>query len=157
MKQFPRDGNKAGLKAAFALTEVLVSVSLVGVMFVSLYAGLSAGFAVINRARENLRATQIALEKMETVRMYSWDQINSNNFVPATFSAPFYPTVSGETNSSGLVYHGTTEIRPADVPSAYSNDVREVVVTVSWTNRNIGHRREMRTFISQYGMQRYIY
>ena len=144
-------------ETAFTLAEVMVGVALMGVMFVSLYAGLSSGFATIDRARQNLRATQVALEKMETIRMYSWEQVNSNGFVPPTFTAPFYPLVAGEAAEDGIVFFGTTEITTADVPSAYSNDMRQVVVTVSWTNNNIGCHREMRTFISQYGMQRYIY
>ena len=49
------------------MVEVLVAVSLVGIMFVSLYSGISSGFAVVQLARENLRATQILQEKMETI------------------------------------------------------------------------------------------
>jgi type II secretory pathway pseudopilin PulG len=142
---------------AFTMAELMVGIALMGVMFVSLYAGLSSGFAIIDRARQNLRATQVALEKMETIRMYSWEQINSNGFVPPTFTAPFYPLSENDADASGIVFHGTTKILPAEVPSAYSNDMRQVIVTVSWTNSNLGFTREMRTFISQYGMQRYIY
>jgi len=143
--------------AAFSIAEVLVAFALVGVMFVSLYAGISSGFAVIALARENLRATQVLLEKMETVRMYSWDQINSNGYVPPTFTAPFYPAVSGATNNSGVTFYGTTLITNAAVNNAYADHMREVIVNVNWTNKNIKHNREMRTFISEYGMQRYIY
>ena len=144
-------------KAGFSIIDVLVSFILVGLMFVSLYGGLSSGFAVISLARENLRATQVVLEKMETVRMYSWDQVNSNGFVPPTFTAPFYPDVTGGTNMPGITFYGTTVITNADVDNAYRDNMRQVTVTVNWTNRNVKHTREMRTLISQYGMQRYIY
>jgi Tfp pilus assembly protein PilV len=143
--------------AAFGLTEVLVAFVLVGVMFLSLYAGISSGFSLIGSARENLRATQVLLEKMETVRMYSWDQINSNGYVPPAFTAPFYPNLGAASNSVGIVFYGTTLITNAVVDPAYSNQMREVIVNLNWTNKNVGHSREMRTYISQYGMQRYIY
>jgi type II secretory pathway pseudopilin PulG len=143
---------------AFALTEALIAVALFGVMFLSLYSGISSGFDVVNLARENVRATQVALEKLETIRMYSWDQVNSNGYIPRSFTAPFYPTTqrSSSSGGSGVVYHGRTEIAPAIVDPVYSNSMREVTITLTWTNGTTGRRREMKTFISEYGMQRYI-
>jgi hypothetical protein len=150
--------HQARAESAYTLAEVVIASAIVAVMAVSLYLGISSGFGMVNMSRQNLRATQIALEKMETMRMYSWDQVNSNGFVPETFTAPFFPAVTGAPGSDGgLTYYGKTEITGADLPSAYSNDVRMVVVTITWTNRNIAQKREMRTLISQYGMQRYIY
>jgi prepilin-type N-terminal cleavage/methylation domain-containing protein len=144
---------------AFTLAEVVIAIAVVSIMFVSLYSGISAGFGLINSARQNLRATQVALEKMETMRMYSWEQINSNSFVPQTFTAPFFPmTLSGgQTNSGGLTYYGTTVLTNAGLTNSYNLDTRLVIVTVKWTNGHAGFTREMRTMVSQYGMQRYIF
>lgn len=149
---------KANCSLAFAIAEVVVSVALISIMFLSLYAGISSGFAVVNLARQDLRATQIALDKMETMRMYSWEQINSNGFVPVSFTAPFFPTVStNSTNNGGLTYYGTTILTNTAFTNLYNSDLRMVIVTLKWTNGHIGQTREMRTLISQYGMQRYIY
>ena len=57
---------------AFSMIEILVAMVVLGIMFVSLYSGFSSGFAVVQLARENLRATQILQEKMETIRLYTW-------------------------------------------------------------------------------------
>jgi prepilin-type N-terminal cleavage/methylation domain-containing protein len=141
---------------AFTLVEVLLSISVFAVMGVALYGGISFGFATITLARQNLRATQIALEKMEIARMYSWDQINSNGFVPTTFTAPFYPMSGSETNG-GLTYYGTTAISAFPKNISYSGDMRQITVHLSWTNRTVPQSLEMSTYISQYGMQRYIY
>jgi prepilin-type N-terminal cleavage/methylation domain-containing protein len=144
---------------AFTLAEVVIAIAIVSIMFISLYSGISAGFGLINSARQNLRATQVALEKMETMRMYSWEQINSNSFVPQTFTAPFFPTTltGGQTNSGGLTYYGTTVVTNAALTNSYNLDTRLVIVTVKWTNGQVGFTREMRTMVSQYGMQRYIF
>src|SRR5207237_602455 len=80
-------------QSAFSLVEMIVCTAIMVILFVSLYGGISSGFAVVNLARENLRANQIIVEKMETVRLYNWDQINSNGFLPPTFTAPFFPGV----------------------------------------------------------------
>jgi len=145
-------------EAAFSLVEMLMAMSILAVGTVSLFGGISYGFASITLARQNLRATQIALEKMEIVRMYSWDQINSNGYVPATFTAPFFPmaSITGDTNG-GMTFYGVMTITNFPKTISYSGDMRLVTVTLNWTNRNAAQKLEMSTFISQYGMQRYIY
>ena len=150
---FPRKGSAS---TGFSLIEVLVAMAIVGILFVSLYAGFLSGFQVIHLSRENLRATQILLEKMETIRLYTWDQVNSNGFIPKTFTAYYYP---GETNASGLRYSGSVTITnmPPDSQITYGANMRQVTVAITWTNSNIRRVREMTTFISRYGLQNYIY
>jgi hypothetical protein len=150
----------AGSRAAesgFTLAEIMVGCVLLAMMVISLYGGISFGFASINMARQNLRATQIALEKMEITRMYSWEQLNSNGFVPRNFTAPFYPSADGIDTNGGLTYYGTTIITNVNRHPAYSNEMREMRVFLSWTNKNIPQSLEMSTYLSEYGMQRYIY
>ena len=150
----------AGSRAAeggFTLAEILVGCVLLAMMVISLYGGISFGFASINMARQNLRATQIALEKMEITRMYSWEQLNSNGFVPRNFTAPFFPTPGVSNTDGGLTYYGTTLITNVNRHPGYSNEMREMRVFLTWTNNNIPQSLEMSTYLSEYGMQRYIY
>src|SRR6266480_6807760 len=113
---------------AFTLMEVLVVVAIIGVEFVSLYLGMTQGFGIVQVARENLRATQILQEKMETIRLYTWDQINTAGFIPPTFTAAFYPAGS-QTNTQGATYQATMTI--SDVPpplstASYAKDMKMV-------------------------------
>jgi prepilin-type N-terminal cleavage/methylation domain-containing protein len=55
--------------AAFTLIEVLVATLLIGIAFVSLYAGVSSALVQVQLAREDLRATQVLLEKSELLRL----------------------------------------------------------------------------------------
>lgn len=144
---------------AFSLVETCIAVAICGILLVGLYGGVSWGFSLVKSSREDLRATQIALEKMETMRMYSWDQFMDPGFVPPTFTAPFFPVLdtNGVVIATGITYYGTTTITNASVPSGYSNSLRRVIVTVTWTNGTVGRSRSMETMVSQYGMQRYIY
>ena len=147
---------EAGSKA-FTLMEVLVAVAIIGVQFVTLYLGMTQGFGIVQVSRENLRATQILQEKMETIRLYTWDQITNAGFIPPTFTAPFFPT--GQTNQ-GVNFEGTMTI--GDVPSplsnaSYASDLKLVVVQVNWTSGNVQRKREMRTLVSHYGLHNYIY
>src|SRR5256886_15734140 len=82
-----------GRRAAFTLIEVMAASGLAGIMFVSVFAGLTGSFEMVRANRENLRAGQILLEKMELIRLYNWNQItgaDTTTFVPATFSGAYY-------------------------------------------------------------------
>ncbi len=138
----------------YSFVELLIGVAVVGIMFVTLYWGIAAGFSVIQLARENLRATQILQEKMETIRLYRWDQINSSGFIPATFTEPFYATTQ---STGGLIYTGAVSIASAPITESYSNDMRQVTMSVSWQSAGVLRKREMTSFITRYGLQLYIY
>jgi hypothetical protein len=157
---------------AFSLVEVVFSMALISVVFVSLYGGIATGFGLVNLARENLRANQIIVEKMDTLRLYSWDQINSNGFVPVTFSAQFFPSaitniVESDNstirtnvivlNGGGVIYYGKVEFTNAPVSSEYATNMRLVTVSLSWTNAGTARTRQLQTLVSQSGMQNYVY
>lgn len=145
---------------AFSLMEVLVSVSVVSIVFVSMYSGLSMCVGFVQLARENLRAAQILQEKMETIRLYNWDQLNQAGFVPATFKAPFYTPNSGSNPPSdgNFNYDGTLKISSGPfVTETYKDDIKMVEVTVSWTTGKIPRTRSVSTFVARDGLQNYIY
>lgn len=139
------------------MAEVLVGVAILGILFVTLYAAFSSGFAVIQLARENLRATQVIQEKMETIRLYSWDQINTPGFIPKEFEAPFYPVGAHAGLEPGLTYYGKVAISDAPMGESYGAEVKLVKVTLKWTSGRLERQREVQTFVSRYGLQNYIY
>ena len=141
--------------AAYTMVEILVATAVLGIMFISLYAGFSSGFALIQVARENLRATQILQEKVETIRLYTWEQINTTNFVPTTFTEYFYAT--GTNDKTSFSYTGTMKIESAGLTESYKDDLKKVTISVSWGSRKLAHTRQMKTFITKHGLQYYVY
>jgi type II secretory pathway pseudopilin PulG len=141
--------------AGFSLFEATMAMAVVGICSLALFSGLTSGFFNIQLARENLRATQIMLEKTETLRLYNWDQINTAGFVPTNFAAQYDPNAPD--GSQGLTYNGTLTIGPAPLSTSYSNDVRLVVVTVTWRTGGINRNREFNTYVARNGLQTYIY
>ncbi len=135
----------------------MMGVGIMGVMFVSLYAGLSYGYAATNLTRQDERATQILEEKMEILRLVSWNQVTNTGGIPASFTASYYS--SNPTNAPGgsLIYTGTVTVASAPITESYANDLRLIQITVSWQSGSLPHRREMTTLVSQYGLQKYIY
>ena len=139
---------------AFSVIEALVAVAIVGVVLVALYTGISNGFAFAKVTRENLRATQILQEKMETIRLYTWEQLNTTGFVPATFLEGFY---AYGTNNGGLTYTGRVVIASAPMSEAYSNQLKQVTIQVAWKSGRVIRTRQMVTLSAKHGLQNYIY
>jgi prepilin-type N-terminal cleavage/methylation domain-containing protein len=141
-------------RRGYTFTEVMVSVGVIGVLFVSLYAAFSAAFTVIRVARENLRATQILMEKTETLRLYTWDQLRNPSYLPTTFKT--------NSPSLGVTYHGNLTLsNPGNIGTpSYLTNMRTVTISVRWTN-NVGssqpHYREMQTQAARWGVQNYVF
>lgn len=148
-----RSRRSKALCAGFSLVEVTIAMGVIGTAAVSMFAGINSGFFTMQMARENLRATQIMLEKMETLRLYSWDQVTTPGFITPTFTAPYDPN---STNSS-INYNGTVTVGPANVATSYSNDIKQVTVTVTWTTGQLPRTRSFTTYIARNGLQNYIY
>jgi type II secretory pathway pseudopilin PulG len=149
-------------RSAFALTEVIVAVGLMAIVFVSLYLGMSSGFAVTKLTRENLRATQIMLERLEGLRLYNWNQLCYSNMIPASFTTYYYPSVTNG-QPGGVPYYGTISVgTPTLNPSAtYADRMRAITVTLVWTNATgatpFVHRKSMTTYSARDGVQNYVY
>ncbi len=136
------------------MIEVTIGMGVIGTTCAALLTGITSGFFTMRMARENLRATQIILEKVETIRLYSWDQINTPDFIPATFTQVYDPT---RTNSAGLTYSGTMTITTPAIPNSYKDDLRMLTVNLSWTTGSIPRTRQFSTFIARDGLQNYTY
>lgn len=156
-KEYSREPNR-GRHQAFTLIEVMMSVGVMGIMLVSLYAGLAFGFAEIQLGREEERATQILSERMEIVRLLSWDQlVNLPGYVPTTFTASYSIATPTNTPVASLVYSGTVVVAKAPVSESYSNDLRMIRISLTWQSGKVTHQRAMTTFASRYGLQNYVY
>ena len=143
---------------AFTLVEVLMGLSIMGVMFVSLYSGISYGYALTNNTRQDERATQILAERMEIVRLLSWDQItNTSGYLPQAFADTYYANNVTNTPSGPVIYSGTVTVTLPATGETYSNDLRQIQIAVTWTTGALTHRRQMSTVVSPYGLQKYMY
>jgi hypothetical protein len=133
---------------AFTLVEVVIGAAILALTIVSLYGAFSFGFSTIKVSQEDVRADQILVQKLETLRVYDWTNI-INNYVPTNFTASY-------STNGGVTYEGLMSITPF-VPTAanetYTDSLRQVTVSVDWVSGGIPRTRSMSTLISQYGIQ----
>lgn len=148
----------SSFQSGFTLAEVMVAIGILGVSFISLYAGIAYGFTVTRASREDLRATQVMLEVVEGVRLCNWDQANTTNVIPTSFTRAYQPAV-GNQPESGVVYRGA--IRVGDVTfqpaPSYASRLRQVQVEVRWNSGGRERVRRMSTLVSMNGLQNYVF
>lgn len=127
-------------------------MSILTFVVVSLYAAFSVGFASIKFAREDLRADQILVQKLETLRAYDWSKL-TNGYVLTNSIAAF-------SDEGGIEYGVNMSITPAPVTESYSNTLLQVTASVFWNSgggfgSGVTNLRSMTTLVSQNGLQTY--
>ena len=150
---------RKGLQA-FTVIDAVMAVLVLATVGSAFCYSVSTGFILLQTTREDVRATQILMQKMEAVRLCTWSQLNS--FSSFSFKENYDP-LNG-TNQSGTIYYGTVSVAPAtditNSPSYYGN-MSLVTVNLNWTNFNRGlaipHNRQMQTHVARYGLQNYIW
>ena len=145
---------RAAARRGFSIMELVVAMALIGLLVLAVYGAITGGIGTVRMARENLRATQILLERMEAMRLYTWDQLNPG-FVGIHFIANY--DVSSASTNSGILYYGTVTIANSDTGTSYAGDMRQVTVRLRWMTGAIARTREMNTYVCRSGIQNYIY
>jgi hypothetical protein len=116
---------------------------------------LGYGFNLTQTLRENQRATQIVLEKLETLRLYNWDQVNSNGFIPSHFTAVYDPQ---DSLRPGITYNGQVLLESFPGGQNYHTNMRKVTITLDWANNNgRTQSRSLYTAIARDGVQNYVW
>lgn len=143
---------------AFTLVEILVAMAIVAIGIGALYASLLSGFRVVQLSRENLRATQVMVELMDTLRLYSWDQVTDPTFTPKHFDIEYDPV--GATNGSGsaFIYKCEMNVKNGPTDVAYKDNMKTVTLEIEWQNGTKKKRkRTFVTYVTRNGLQSYIY
>jgi len=150
--------NRNSSRAAFTVADVAVAVLVLGTIGSAFCLAISSGFSMLQTTREDLRATQILMQKIEAVRLCTWSELTNFSFQES------YDPLSGPNRSAGASYFGTVAIGPAtSIPStvSYAPNICQVTVNLNWTNYNhdvaIPHNRQMQTQVARYGLQSYIW
>ena len=143
-------------RGGFSLLEVIAAMVVCGIVFISLYAGMSQGMNITQISRENLRATQVMIERLESIRLNTFEQLSTPGFVPTSAIPEPYYAVSSNDNG-GFNYEVIVTISNAPMTALYSDDLKLVNVKVTWTTGGVFKTREISTLIARNGLQAYVY
>ena len=142
---------------AFNLVETVVAMAILGVGVLALYGALASGFRTAQLSRENLRATQIMVELMDTLRLYSWDQVTDPTFTPKNFTLYEEPIALTNTGSGGIVYKCQMNVKKGPRDVAYEDNMKTVTLEIKWTSGSQKRERTFVTYVTRNGLQSYIY
>ncbi|HZR17020.1 MAG TPA: type II secretion system protein [Verrucomicrobiae bacterium] len=147
------------LTRGMTLVEVVIATGIIAITGAGVIGSIDYGLCIMRIARENQRATQVLLEKLEAIRLYNWSQVTNSGFVPTSFTAPYDPTASS--GSQGTTYYGSMSVSlPAFTGTTpnYAASIRQFNVSVTWTNLGgLTHTRSLSTYVAQNGVQNYVY
>jgi Tfp pilus assembly protein PilE len=145
----PNQSKVARSCGGFTLVEAVFAVLAAAVMLIALYASFTTGFSILKVTREDLRATQIILDRMERVRLSPYTQLANQSVYPASLT---------ETNGpGGTAYTVTFATAPrATLSPFYRSNVLEVTVEVAWQSGNVKRKRSMQTYVARSGIQSYV-
>jgi prepilin-type N-terminal cleavage/methylation domain-containing protein len=151
---------QSGAAEGFTLLEVIAALTIGLIMIAVLFVGIQQGNFILTNTRDDLRATQILLQKAEAIRLLTWPQLTN---CPTTFQTLFYP--GGGSTNQGITYYGTLSAigTATNIPNtvSYQPTVHMITISITWTNfisnRLISHSRSLQTLSAVSGMQNYLY
>ena len=159
-RQQRRPGDTARRRrcGALNLVEVVVAMAILGIGIVAIYSALLSSLRVSKLSRENLRATQVMVELMDTLRLYSWDQITDPTFTPKKFEIEYDPVGATNGGSSPFVYKCQMNVRKGPNDVTYRDKMKTVTLNIEWRNDSQDKRsRTFVTYVTRNGLQSYIY
>jgi prepilin-type N-terminal cleavage/methylation domain-containing protein len=122
----------------FSLIEVLIAVGVLGIVFMSTISIFIYGFNAVARTRQVALATQICREQIEIVRNLPYDSFVS---LGSTFTHSRLSSFSAGA--------GAQAIEPGP-----GTDIKKLTVTVTWTYRGLGRRKDVTTYITRSGIDK---
>ncbi|MEY2429369.1 MAG: hypothetical protein QOJ40_2254 [Verrucomicrobiota bacterium] len=146
---------KKRFQAATTLVDVILAVGIIAIMAGGMVGSITYGFYVMQMARENQRATQIILERIEAIRLYNWSQVTDPTFIPSTFIDVYDPQAAS--NAQGVIYYGTLTKSGVPFTNSYSANMVQLTLGLTWRTRNITRSRSLTTYIAKDGIQNYVY
>jgi Tfp pilus assembly protein PilV len=143
--------------SGFTLVETLVAILTLGIMLPALFTGLAFAFSSMQAMRENLRATQIVVHRMESIRLAPYKTLQDPAVYPAT-STEYYSPSGQASGKGGTAYTVTYNWAPgpSTLPPSYRTNMLLVTISASWTSGNVQRTRSMQSYVARYGIQRYV-
>jgi len=148
---------RKGLHSGFTLAETLVAILTGTIMLAALYASFAFGYSALKLTQEDLRATQILLQRMELLRLTSFSEIQNDTFTDYYDPSAVNDAKAGAVYTITITTNAPTSSDMPVQPVYYMNKMRKVMVTATWTNSNRLRSRSLLTYASQSGIQSYVY
>jgi prepilin-type N-terminal cleavage/methylation domain-containing protein len=153
-------GTRGASASGFTLIETIVATLIAAIMLPASYACFGAGFSMMKGTRENLRATQVIVQRMEAIRLAAYKALPDPAAFPTNVTEYYSP--SGQNNGSGgTAYTVTYNCGPVPSPAGgipvnLRTNMVMITVTAAWNSGKVRHSTSMQSYVAKYGVQRYV-
>ncbi len=162
------DGYSSSASAAlaergYACSEVVAAMAIL-VLAVALFGLFAPGLGIIRCAGQNLRASQILMQKAEGLSLFPDRQARELNRHSQPLFVEPHDSPTGASQCSDVLYAGyvstpvLTAGSPASIPHSH---MRPVTLTLQWTNyvgaKPVVTKREVQARLARNGMPKYIW
>ena len=156
----PNPDQKADRTSAsgFTLVETLVAVVINAFAMMALYACFASGFSLVKVTREDLRATQILIQRMEAIRVSDYSKLTDPAKYP-TNTIVYFDEEHQASGKGGTAYTVTFNAQrlPSPKPqSQFYTNMLQVTVRASWMSGKVQRSRSMQTYVARQGIQQYV-
>ena len=134
-------------RRGFSFVDAVVAAAILGLTSATVFFGISTIVSGIQFDREQDRATQIMVEKLDAIRLYAWQDLTTT-IMPTNFQASFCTDCELD-----LTYNGTVEIEDSPGSEGYSSRLKKVTVTLDWQSGTGTNQAQLHTLVSEYGTQ----
>jgi hypothetical protein len=136
----------SGSKGGISLVEIMVGISVLGLVFASSFAAIGQGVAIIESARDCTRAAQILQSEIENLRTLNWVSLSELPESEAFTPGSEFP------NDFLSRYHCNRVI------TTRRTDQKEITLTMSWTGQDgILRDRSYFTYVTKEGINDFYY
>lgn len=122
----------------FSLIEVVVAMTVLGIMSMTLIGVLVHGYSLLSRTRQVTLATQICQEQVEIIRNKPFDAI----------------LTLGTTFTNGQLVSLLNGQGTQAVEASVGSEIRKLTVSVSWYFRGQTMRKDVVTLITRSGIDK---
>jgi type II secretory pathway pseudopilin PulG len=147
-------------RAAFTIVEVAVAATVLVFAISSAIIVLQSGFKALDNARKTTLAAQIIQSEMERIRMLSWSRVEDLQAATPQIelSSIFPQNTELERQVLAQMTNTFTATRTVTPLAAYSNEIMEITVTVTWRGIDgVIHNRSTSTRYCENGLYTYYY
>lgn len=127
-------------------------MAVLGISVLALLSGVAWGTSSAAMARENQRATQILIDRMETIRLYGFDQITNRAFLPPSQVIVDFSSKGTSSNIYLLTIGVTNRVLNAN----YSNDVALISLDLRWQSGRLQRQRNLSTYVYRDGLHNFV-
>ena len=140
-------------KSGMTLVETIIGTVAMGIVFASAFGAYMLGLDIVQAARDEVQAAQIAQTQIEELRTRNFGQLVSSLNTTEAFT-PQGVFTNASNNYTGNVYYAEALDNDDDLIPG----MMQVIVQVEWVNsKGITMRRSFKTYFAEYGMNDYYY